>query len=363
MLSQSPFLKDEIEILYAASNKLTQASTPAESLEAVSDYARDNDAATGMLLYTDNPTNPEWFEVVAMWTRAQGITLTVGTQTPIPRELLGRMVGAPADRPILFQDVTLVETIDDDTRASLFNLQMRGVAGLPLTIKDRWVGMIIFGWTTPHLFDEHDQRILTALIQQASPVIDSMRLFDQMQRRALELEVAMQEIDMLYSASNHLTRAQTPDELLDAVSVYARGSGAVAGALLYLDGADGKPDQMVTVAEWFPDTVPSRIGMVYDLTEHAINRVWLENPVRPTLIEDTYIDPRIDGATREFYDGLHIRATVILPLNNRGRWVGLIVFNWHEPRRFSLRDRRIYTAMIQQAAPAIDALRLLDQIR
>ncbi len=52
---------------------------------------------------------------------------------------------------------------------------------------------------------------------------------------------------------------------------------------------------------------------------------------------------------------------MLLPLNNRGRWVGLMVFNWREPHHFNDRDLRMYTALIQQAASAIDSVRLLEQ--
>ena len=60
---------DETSILYAISNKLTQASTPAEWLEAVSDYARDNGATSGVLVYIehDEDGRPAFTESAAVW--------------------------------------------------------------------------------------------------------------------------------------------------------------------------------------------------------------------------------------------------------------------------------------------------------
>ena len=49
--------KDEIDILYAASNKLTQAATPQEQLAAISDFARENGAESGTMFYIDNDPN------------------------------------------------------------------------------------------------------------------------------------------------------------------------------------------------------------------------------------------------------------------------------------------------------------------
>jgi hypothetical protein len=49
-------LTDEVNILYAASNRLTRASTPTEWLEAISGYARDQGATTGVLMYIESDT-------------------------------------------------------------------------------------------------------------------------------------------------------------------------------------------------------------------------------------------------------------------------------------------------------------------
>lgn len=358
------FLKDEIELLYAASNKLTQASTPAESLEAVSDYARENGAARGILVYTDTPAHPQTLEVVAEWVKGGSQLFGVGTRFYIPRNLWNRVFTSAAERPILIPDVNTSEVVDDSYRSLFQRYDIVGAAVLPLSINERWVGVAIFSWSAPYLFDEHEQRIMTALIQQSSPVIDSMRLFEQTQRRASDLEIAKNEIDILYSASNALTRAQNPDALLAAVSTYAHEGGASSGLLFFLEESQNTPQALITVAQWeHANGKPSRVGERYALSAHGVNTIWLSNPTRPALIEDIESDFRIDPATRSFYQSLKLRGTVLLPLNNRGRWVGLIVFNWHEAHRFNERDMRIYTALIQQAAPAIDSIRLLEQSR
>ncbi len=54
MPAEKAATRTEIDILYAASKQLTQARTPAEQLEAVSDYAREQGASSCVLLYIDN---------------------------------------------------------------------------------------------------------------------------------------------------------------------------------------------------------------------------------------------------------------------------------------------------------------------
>jgi len=97
-------LADEVNILYAASNRLTQASTPTEWLEAISGYAREQGATTGVLLYieADAADFPQWCEVVAYWTVGPGQSAEVGARfdlTVMPN-FVGMWVQSP-DRPIL----------------------------------------------------------------------------------------------------------------------------------------------------------------------------------------------------------------------------------------------------------------------
>src|SRR5690606_20676625 len=189
----------EIDILYAASNKLTQASTPAEQLDAVSDYAREQGASSCVLLYIDNDASgqPEWLTVVAEWTAEGAVAMGLDQTFYMPSFAFNQVWLSAPNRPTLVEDALSSDLVDRSSRANYMRFRVRGMAMLPLNIKGRWVGLIMFAWSEPHVFDERDRRIFTALIQQAGPVIDSMRLFEQTQKRAAELEAAKHEIDLL----------------------------------------------------------------------------------------------------------------------------------------------------------------------
>src|SRR5579885_132496 len=69
-LSQADLLRDEIDILYTISSKLTHAATPSEWLEAVSVYARERGASSGMLSWINSSRSDDpYFEVIAQWVR------------------------------------------------------------------------------------------------------------------------------------------------------------------------------------------------------------------------------------------------------------------------------------------------------
>lgn len=360
----------EIDILYAASNKLTQASTPAEQLDAVSDYAREQGASSCVLLYIDNDASgqPEWLTVVAEWTAEGAVAMGLDQTFYMPSFAFNQVWLSAPNRPTLVEDALSSDLVDRSSRANYMRFRVRGMAMLPLNIKGRWVGLIMFAWSEPHVFDERDRRIFTALIQQAGPVIDSMRLFEQTQKRAAELEAAKHEIDLLYAASNRLTQSMTPDEWLAAVSDYALAHGASTGVLFYVEtgeGGAGVPESLLVAAEWRRDVAgESAVGKRFGIPDYdGFMRCWLSTPDRPTLIEDVlsrdYRDPTVLEICRHY----QMRATAILPLNSQGRWIGLLMFAWTAPVQFEARDRRIYTALQQQATPVIDAVRLFEATR
>ncbi len=360
-MSTDTILTEEINILYAASHKLANASTPAEQLEAVSDYARATGAASGMLLYIDHDeeNQPAFQEVVATWL-TEGSPIPAGTRVPVADRL--RWIPTP-DKPLFINDTLTSSVVPLVPRNRMYKLGYRGCVILPLTIKGRFIGILGFNWVEPHEFNETDRRIYTALIQQTSPVVDSVRLFEQMQRRAHELEIAKNEIAMLYTASSKLANAATPPEFLNAVSDYARENGAIAGFMTYFQ--ENEPEQAdwsETVAEWTDSEFNLQpVGVDHPLATFSSNLIWIESPDIPLLIENTSQPNGLDENALSDFIKSNYRSLAILPLQGQGRWVGLIIFAWDKSQQFTERDRRIYTALIQQAAPVIDSIQLFEQ--
>ena len=243
-------LNNEINILYAASNRLTQATTPAEWLEAVSQYARDQGASTGILFYLEGEREgqPEWGEIEAVWTAGDAITAAVGTRFSVPDyvNFLHLWIGAP-DSPRFMPD-TLAQPQLDTTAYKVFQrYDMRSAVVLPLSNKGRWVGMLMFTWDAVRQFDERDERIYTVMIQQATPVIDSMRLFDESRERAVRAEV-------LLKVNTALSQATDEVQILDALALFAGSQNPRKIWLNYLDYQENdhplRPTYSRPIAVW-----------------------------------------------------------------------------------------------------------------
>jgi signal transduction histidine kinase len=349
---------DEINTLYIASHKLTQAATPIEQLEAISDYARSNNASWGILIYLDDAGRTE--EVVAEWTMGQAVPLGIGAKFDVLSQDTSNEELTARDQLRFVEDTLKADPINPHILSVAKGHQMRSAVILPLFNKGRWIAEILFGWDTPCQFDERDQRVYTALQQQAAAAIDAVRLLEQTQKRAIELETAKQEIDLLHDALQKLTRASTRKDLLMAVSVYPRQIGAFNGQLFYFD----QPyiDHVETVATW--GTVPeieTPVGLVIDLTTRGFCQYWLSRPHGPTFFTDILTDEHVDPQSRKIFTDIHSRTMAVLPLHTNGRWVGVITFYWDKPYYFDERDRRIFTSLHQQLTPVIESIRLFEQ--
>ena len=354
-------LADEVNILYAASNRLTQASTPTEWLEAISGYAREQGATTGVLLYieADAADYPQWCEVVAYWTVGPGQSAEVGARFDLSEmpNFVTMWVQTP-DRPIFVPDAITNQLIDERTRSlnALYNMQSSVV--LPLNNNGRWIGFVMFTWSEQRYFDERDKRVFTAMIQQAAPVIDSMRLYEESRERAARAE-------RLLKVNTALSQATNESQILDALAYYTAPKGIFAMTMDYLDYTDydpiSHPTLTRTVAVWKdgmsygyePASLP-----LHPLANYGLNDLVAENSDKPLFIESVADESRLSLENREkMLATLQSRAMVAMPLFSGGRYHGGISIMWSQPHVFSDEEKYIYSTLIQTLSSTVASRR------
>jgi|GEM_PF-943268 len=354
-------LADEVNILYAASNRLTRASTPAEWLEAVSGYARDQGATVGVLFYLEGDVSgqPEYGEIVATWTTGAGRGAEVGARFAVSEHasFVDLWLVGP-DRPLFIPDALADDLLDEATLALYSRYDMRSAVVLPLNNKGRWIGMLMFTWNEPRHFDERDQRIFTAMIQQAAPIIDSMRLFDQSRERAARAE-------HLLKVNLALSRAADETQILDALALYAATQGAVAISMDYLDydesDAPMYPSISWTVALWKEGKSYANhrsIMTLYQTHDFGINDLVRHQPDEVLFVESIADESRLSLKHRQFVlANLISRALAVMPLFSGGRFQGGITIMWNKPHVFSDEEKYIYTALLQTLSSTVASRR------
>jgi len=347
---------DETSILYAISNKLTQASTPAEWLEAVSDYARDNGATSGVLVYIehDDDGRPAFTESAAVWVSEGAPHRTTGERLKLDEhDAYTRAWMAQPERPLLIPDALNCDLVTGNTRALFASLGIRGMALLPLNIKGRWVGGLIFNWSVPFYFNEDDLRIFTAIIQQAGPVIDSMRLYAISRERAARAE-------QLLAINTALSQATNEGGILAALALYSDQHHAHSLTLSYIDSGDsGLAISNTVMAVWKDGRIrpdDPRMNRTFRVQDYGVARLWSAQSNEIVFIEDLEADPRVDEETHRLSQQLGIRAIALIPLFSYRQWQCLITIEWNEPHVFSRDERTTYTALLQ-TLPSVVASR------
>lgn len=351
----------EMQVLFDAAQRLNMATTPEEQLDALSDYARAHGATQGVLFYIDRPEiDPiESASVVAQWATNPAHVLPMYTSFKTLQLSFAREILALPARPSLITDVQTHEGVDREFLEIAIHYHLRASAVLPINSGRRWVGFVWFGWDHPHEFSDTDYRVYVALQQQATGVIDSLRLLDQTKRRAKELEEANEEIDLLYRASEAINTAASYQEVVEAVAPFDPEADVVTLMLwenldwntaTYIDTLvviDRNGDSVLSPGMRIPrDNFPIANKMIGE-------RVW--------LFEDVVNDPRVDKFTAENWLALDIHSFMGPALYINKRWLGGVTFHSKRPRRYSEREVRLFSGIGDLILTAMERIRLENE--
>jgi signal transduction histidine kinase len=351
-------VKHEVDILYEFSTRLLKSTTPEEVLDAISIYAHENGATSGHLFYVDEMDN-NWIEMVAQWSLVDSQSFPTGWRVQVPDRTLRQDWLSDPEQPTLIPDITTSRRVNQKTRKWLQQYNVRGFVALPLNNKARWIGVIYFLWNYPYTFNASDERIFAALQRQTSPVVDSIRLLDQTLRRTSELEEVNHELNLLYRASEVINKANTYEEVVEAVSYFDPEADVVT--LMLWENFDWEIASYLEVVvvvdrnghnKIQPGSRLPREG--FPIAKHMLGeRVW--------LFEDALTDPRIDPITAESWARLDIRSFMGPALYIGNRWIGGITFHSSQPRHYSQREVRLFAGIGDLVVAAVERIRLQQE--
>lgn len=351
--------KFEMDILYEASNKLASASTPAELLDAISEYALKNGANRGVLIYCEFEDGKRIEDIVAEWTIGNSTLIGVGTQlrystgTQHPTDFIN------PHRPVFFQNAPNDDRLTDESKDNDRQYKIIGCVVLPIFIKERRIATIMFCWDHPRNFDDQDERIYTVLQQQITAEIDSVRLFDRLQKRASELELINQELNLLYKTGELINSANTYQEVVEAVAQFDLEADVVT--LMLWDTWDWKTAEYLDVPVVIDRHNAGGLTVGSRLPKEAFPIAKVMMGQRVWLFEDAEIDPRIDPVTAESWKALGIRSFMGPALYIKNQWLGGITFHSSKPRKYTQQEERLLAGVGDLVLAAIVRIRLQNE--
>lgn len=134
------------------------------------------------------------------------------------------------------------------------------IAGFPLRIGSRILGVMNVAWLEPHEFLQEETRAMELLADQAAIAIANLRLFERM-------DAERQRVELLYDLTNAIASSLNPSEILQrAVQLTTENLQATAGVGFVLEAASGKLSvDTVAKGEYFgeidfADTLDMELG-------------------------------------------------------------------------------------------------------
>ncbi|HIP72756.1 MAG TPA: GAF domain-containing protein [Anaerolineae bacterium] len=335
----------QTDALYRGSDQVVRATNIDDILRAVIENTYLSQLDRADIFLFDRPwddTMPENMRLTAVWEKSgQPSLIPVGADFPVGQFPTINLVSH--DTPLIINNIDTDERMDDMMRAFYIQgLGMRSGIVFPLTIGDQWIGIITAQSALTQDFRDEDIRQITSLVDQAATVIQNLRLFEQTQ-------TALTVTESLYNYSQRLNAAADFDEIIQ-VAAEPSLQDTADRALLFTSDLDetGKPEYSQVIACQGDEAIP--VGRRFYLPEFPFARLWLSDPKNAILIGDITTDSRVDENMRAILEPSGTRALAILPLTNRGIWIGLISLAWYDVHEFDETDQQLYNSLATQAA-------------
>lgn len=199
-----------------------------------------------------------------------------------------------------------------------------------------------------------DLELVRAVAEQTSLALESARLF-------IETQSSLEEIDILYRASQAMGEAHTWNEVLHIFMDYI-GTAVLDRAVLLLGLADlsGGSGEVRVVATWSPQgELPGLMGQNWFVPQETLFGRAVEEPLAVEHLAGRVLDTpsRVFlGQTLGFY------SVVLIPLRLGTRLLGWVVLGSsqkaYEPRA---REMRLYRALSDRLAVVVEGMRLLNE--
>lgn len=206
---------------------------------------------------------------------------------------------------------------------------------------------------------EAENELITAVSEQFSNHIESLRLTDQ-------IEKALKNTETLYNIVSRLNEATSLQEILDAVvtSSIAQGYSGASYNKIESD-QDGRPKWLIVTDMRSSEPVseekqPFPIGTRFDINKVPMTHLWLNRPNEVVVIEDVLKEESIPPQYRQIIEKIGERTIIFLPLNVRGRWLGVIRLAWKTVETFTESDLRLFKTISEQGAIVTNQLTLFD---
>ncbi len=333
----------ETETLYSISARLSTAQTLEDALASVSKPAHDVGAADSRLFFVtyDETGQVEGLTLSTIWYPDEGAQLIpVQAHFMLADYPAYRLVIQDPDNPLLIEDMENNPGLSAEARELFLRTGAKAAAILPLTINQRWVGVIFINWEQPHTFSIQERRLYTSLARQAAVVVNNRLLLEQTRKRAQELQTVAQ-------VSTAASTILNPQDLLFSVVDLTKSSFSLYHVQVFLYRPVERILEVVAGSGEIGRIVAAQ--KIYEVWESlsTIARAARERQV--VIHNDTFSDPNYKH--NPYLP--NVRSEMVVPMVVGDRLLGVFDVQSDQIGRFSREDARTYTTLATQVAVAL----------
>ena len=246
-----------------------------------------------------------------------------------------------------------------DTKGAARTAGYRGCLGVPMIRDGRVIGTIFVGRKTPGLYTDSQVQLLKTFADQAVIAIGNVRLFEEVQERTEDLQESLQQQTATADVLKVISRSTF--DLPTVLDALLRSAGRLCdadmGAITQRKGENFYRAVAYGLEQGFIDSVKDE---PVELSRHSgSGRALLEGKV--IQIEDVEVDPEYTwGQALKFGK---FRTLLGVPMLRDGMPAGVLTLMRKQVRPFTQKEIELVATFADQAAIAIENVRLFDEIQ
>lgn len=338
----------EVEGLYEISAELSAATTLQGALMAVSRPA----IATGAkrcslyrILGEGQREISDEVELVAHWERdTSGHVTPLGMRFDIKEMPSYQAWFNSPDEPFMVSDISAATPLSVAGAPAVPDF--KGFLLLPLKTPEALVGIIIVYFENERLFSRADERLYSALAQQAAVVVNNLLLFEQVTRRATDMETVT-------AISTEISRLLDPEVLLNTVVTRTQKGFNIYHAQIYVYDEEKNSLNLSASSGEVGDRLLEKGHAISMAEEHSLvtraARTRQEIIVGDTHKESDFLPNELLPDTR---------AEMAIPMIVGDQLLGVFDIQDSRLNRFSQLERQIFMTLTSQVAVALQNARL-----
>jgi GAF domain-containing protein/DNA-binding response OmpR family regulator len=265
---------------------------------------------------------------------------------------------APSLKPeVLSQIDEVVSTTTPASEVKPVNVDSQSVVSVPIELRGEVFGALTIQDAAERRWTDDELTTLQAVAAQVAQSLEAARLLE-------ESETSLQDTMALYRTSRAVAAAQTPNEILQAITSAIGAPQIDRAALALIDPDSPADDQVVEItAAWDRhNAAPEQVGARWRAVQvPLIKRQSLE----PLIFDDLAHAEDIDPQSRHvLLDVLGAQSMAIVPMLASGRMLGWVLLeSTREPYHFTEQEIRRYRTLAGQAAVALENRRLFQDVQ